>query len=76
MVSDSAQALFLSLVTHQVTPWQSVCHPPAVAGHGAKEVSALLFSGVLQPMWWCCRGPGPVAPPQKEFTQLDGRAGQ
>ena len=65
MVSDSAQALFLSLITHQVTPWQSVCHSPAVAGFGAKEVSAMLFSGVLQPMWWCCRGPGPVAPRKK-----------
>lgn len=62
MVSDSAQALFLSLITHQVTPWQSVCHAPAVADLSAKALSALLFSGVLQPMWWCCRGPGPIAP--------------
>lgn len=62
MVSDSAQALFLSLITHQVTPWQSVCHAPAVADLSAKALSARLFSGVLQPMWWCCRGPGPVAP--------------
>src|SRR5471032_1232633 len=63
--SDSAQALFLSLITHQVTPWQFVCHAPAVANLSAKELSALLFSDVLQPMWWCCRGPGPVAPVQK-----------
>lgn len=62
MVSDSAQALFLSLITHQVTPWQSVCHAPAVADLSAKALSALLFSGVLQPMWWSCRGPGPIAP--------------
>jgi hypothetical protein len=73
MVSDSAQALFLSLITHQVTPWQSVCHSPAVAEHGAKEVSALrrAATDVVVLSWT-----GAGRSPQKEFTQLDGRAGQ
>ena len=63
MVSDSAQALLLSLITHQVTPWQSVCREPE-SGCGAQPVSTMLFSAVLQPMWWCCRSPGPVVPLQ------------
>lgn len=65
MVSDSAQALFLSLMTQQVTPWQSVCQSPVSLGEHWQSVSFTLFSAVLQPMWWCCRGPIPMVSRRK-----------
>jgi hypothetical protein len=51
-VSDSAQTLFICLITYQATPWQFVCHAPAVA-----SLSALLFSDMLQPMALCVMDP-------------------
>jgi|SRR5471030_1844378 len=65
-ISYSANALFLSLMTRQVTPWQAVCQQPKISGRSWADISNLLFSKILEPMWWCCRGPVPVTLVQKE----------
>lgn len=65
-ISHSANALFLSLMTRQVTPWQAVCQPPMILNWSWGDVSTVLFAKILEPMWWCCRGPEPVTVVQKE----------
>lgn len=64
-ISISAQALFLSLLARQITPWQAVWCPPPVAAPEWQTLSTTLYSTILEPMWWVCRGPKPVTFLQK-----------
>ena len=64
-LSITAKALYLALLTRQITPWQAVWRQPPAQGRAWQELSANLYSKILEPMWWCCRGPQPVTPLQK-----------
>jgi|SRR5476649_129225 len=66
LIPVSAQALFRSFLLRQITPWQSVWCPPPVAEPDWQTLSATLYSTILEPMWWCCRGPKPVTFLQKD----------
>jgi hypothetical protein len=50
-VSLSAKALYLALLTRQIRPWQSVWRQPQAQGRAWQELSANLYSNILQPMW-------------------------
>jgi len=58
--SGSAQALMMSLLTGQVLHWQRAWYPLPFTSPVWRTVSTVLFSKILEPVWWCCRCPEPV----------------
>lgn len=60
ILSPSAQALMMSLLTGQAVHWQSAWTPLPYTVQAWREVSSVMFSKILEPVWWSCRCPDPV----------------
>lgn len=65
-VSVSAQALLMAFLTRKISPWQSLYNPSMEYEQSGRTLSANLYNKILEPMWWCCRGPKPIAPIEKD----------
>ncbi|MFO6300243.1 hypothetical protein [Rahnella selenatireducens] len=65
-VSVSAQALLRAFLTRKINVWQSVYSPSKGSELNWRILSANLYHKILEPMWWCCRGPKPVANIEKD----------
>ncbi|RJT46150.1 hypothetical protein [Rahnella woolbedingensis] len=65
-VSVSAQALLIALLTRQISAWQTLFCPPRGKEHVCPKISATFYNKILEPMWWCCRGPKPVTMLEKD----------
>lgn len=63
--SGSAQALMMSLLTGQVMHWQRAWYPLPFPPAIWRNVSTILFSTMLEPVWWCCRCPEPAVTVRK-----------
>ncbi|WP_232777001.1 hypothetical protein [Rahnella sp. AA] len=63
--SGTAQALMMSLLTGQVMHWQRAWYPQPFTSAVWRSVSTVLFSKILEPVWWCCRCPEPVVTVRK-----------
>jgi hypothetical protein len=64
--SVSARALLIALLTRQSSVWQAHFPPPRGREHLWQEMSENLYYKILEPMWWCCRGPKPVTMLEKD----------
>lgn len=58
--SPSAQALMMSLLTGQAVHWQRAWGAQPFVTSNWRTVSSVMFSKILEPVWWCCRCPEPV----------------
>ena len=56
----------MALLTRQITPWQEIFKPPRERENAWQTLSTTLYSKILEPMWWCCRGPRPVTLLEKD----------
>ncbi|MFU2319038.1 hypothetical protein [Rahnella sp. PCH160] len=63
--SPSAQALMMSLLTGQAVHWQRAWATQPFAAQAWRTVSTMMFSKILEPVWWCCRCPDPVVTVRK-----------
>ncbi|AVF37951.1 hypothetical protein BV494_22655 (plasmid) [Rahnella sikkimica] len=55
----------MSLLTGQVVHWQRAWVSLPFAAQTWLTVSSVMFSNVLEPVWWCCRCPDPVVTVRK-----------